>query len=79
MNDGGRKKCRSATEEKSELLNVTQNKVKINRLKRSPKCTQSQKPDFTTCRAETGELAVSFSSNINTDAVQHSVPFISQK
>lgn len=64
MNDG-RKKCSSTPEEnpeQSETLRITQNKLKINRLKRSPKTNQTQKSDITNCRAETGELGVSLSN-----------------
>ncbi|MCI4393882.1 hypothetical protein PGIGA_G00162790, partial [Pangasianodon gigas] len=53
MNDG-RKNCSSTPEEnQTEILRITQNKLKLNRLKRSPKTNQTPKSDFTDFRAET--------------------------
>ncbi|MCJ8748116.1 hypothetical protein PDJAM_G00161290, partial [Pangasius djambal] len=52
MNDG-RKSCSSTPEERqTEILRPTQNKLKLNRLKRSPKTNQTPKSDFTNFRAE---------------------------
>lgn len=59
MNDGRKKTFSGTPEEKPEqheTLRTTQNKLKINRLKRSPKTNQTQKSDITNCRAGAGEL-----------------------
>lgn len=57
--NGRRKKHSSTPEEnpdQSEILKITQNKLKINRLKRSPKTNPTQRSGDHTYRAEAGEL-----------------------
>lgn len=64
MNDGRERSSSTPEEnpEQAEKLRITQNKSKVNRLKRSPKTNQTHKSDITNFTAETGEIVVSLSN-----------------
>lgn len=62
--NAGRKTCSSPPEEnpeQSERVRRTESGLKINRLKRSPKTTQTQRSDLNNSTAENGEWGVSSS------------------